>query len=670
MIERLCLPLFLWAAAVVPTVLGAGEPLCDLVAIDRRAGEIAAALERCDTPLIPPITERGKWETLFEAEEGKQLIKDAENYLDAPIISCPEKIYKEVFVNGNRSGAEKLLDARNRRLYTLAFAELMEAKGRFLPALEETIRDLCAYPSWTYPAHDPEGGKIYDGACVTADLIATELGGDLAVFRQALLEVLSEETSALLAGEIQRRVLGPYETAVRQGIYGGMWWVNNPGNWNAVCHCGTAMAALALCDEASRKAWFLACAEFFTTKYFLRGFTPDGYCSEGVNYWNYGFGRFTCLAEIAYRQTGGEVNLYRADRVRETALFGARSILKPGFPPTIGDCTLTARPDRRMLGLLSIRLGLGLVQDETRFRARPVDFGIDFGIEAPLIAYYFQSGDLCPVVDTIAEDANDPLRGDFADAGVLICRAPQDASGTCDPCQLCAFFKGGNNNEFHNHNDLGVYGILLGENYLVADPGGEIYSGRTFSEHRYDGELLNSYGHSVPRVNGTLQITGSNARAKVVDKSLTPRADTLTLDLASAYPEQGLQTLNRTYLFTRADIGSPNEVTVTDRFVFASEKAGTFESPLVTFARWTTLAVSEDKSVCTGTLSKGDDTVEVTVRGSAGGQPLPLEMSRAKVAKDDPSAPNKPQRIAFTVQAAGGEIEFVFRPVPAKKTER
>ena len=128
--------------------------------------------------------------------------------------------------------------------------------------------------------------------------------------------------------------------------------------------------------------------------------------------------------------------------------------------------------------------------------------------------------------------------------------------------------------------------------------------------------------------------------------------------------------MNRTYLFTRADIGSPNEVTVTDRFAFQPEKAGTFESPLVTFAQWTTKTVSEDKSVYVGTLSKGNDAVEVTVKGTAGGQPLSLELSQATVAKDDPSSPNKPQRIAFTAQCAGGEIEFVFRPVPAQETEK
>ena len=663
MMKRLCLLLSLLAATVVWTALWAGEPLCNLAAIDQRAGEIAAALERCDAPLIPPITERGSWETLRAAKQAQREIEEAQKCLEEPITDCPEDVYKEFFVNGNRSNAQRLLTIRRQRIYTLAFAELLEAKGRFLPALEEALRDMCAYPSWVLPAHDPQG-KVFDGTHVSADLAATEMGGSFAVLRQALLPVLSEETSALWAGEIQRRVLDPYEKAVREGAFQGMWWVTTDNNWNAVCHCGTAMAALALCGDLRQKAWFLACAEHFTAKRFMAGFTPDGYCSEGIGYWNYGFGEFAYLAEIAYRVTGGEVNLYGADRVRNTALFGVRSMLKPGFFPSIADCALTARPDRRLIGMMSVRLGLGLSQYEEDFLARPIPFSVK-----PLVTYYFQPEGLGSVVDAAAGDTDDPLRADFADAGVLICRAPQDASGTCDPCQLCAFFKGGNNNEFHNHNDIGVYGILFGENYMVVDPGGEVYTKRTFSPRRYEGELLNSYGHSVPRVNGTLQISGKEARAEVLDKSLTPQADTLTLDLASAYPEQGLQTLNRTYLFTRAEIGSPNEVTVTDRFVFAPEKAGTFESPLVTFAQWTTKTVSEDKSVYTGTLSKGNDTVEVTVKGITDGQPLPLEMSQATVAKDDEFSPNKPQRIAFTAQSPSGEIEFVFRPVPAEGTE-
>ena len=670
MIKRLCLPLFLLTAAVVRTALWAGEPLCNLAVIDQRAGEIAAALERCAVPLLPSITERDSWAALLATGQGAQEVKEAQKCLEEPITDCPEDVYKEFFVNGNRSNAQRLLNIRYRRICTLAFAELLEAKGRFLPALEEALRDMCAFPSWVLPAHDPQG-KIFDGTHMNSDLRSTELGASFAVLRQALLPVLSEETSLLLANEIRRRVLAPYEKAVRGGIFPGMWWMTTSNNWNSACHGGTAIAALALCSDFYQKAWFLACAEYFVTKYFMPGFTPDGYCSEGIDYWNYGFGEFANLAEIAYRQTGGEVNLYRTDRVRNTAMYGVRSMLKPGFFPSIADCSITAQSDRRLTGLMSIRLGLGLSQYEREFRVRPILFRSDCLDTAKLlVVYYFQPEELGSAVGGTAENANDPLRGDFPDAGVLVCRAPQDTSGEYDPCQLCAFFKGGNNGEFHNHNDLGVYGILLGKNYLVVDPGDEVYTQRTFSPRRYEGELLNSYGHSVPRVNGTLQIGGKEARAVVLEKSLTPQADTLTLDLTSAYPEQGLQTLNRTCLFTRAEIGSPNEVTVTDRFVFQPEKAGTFESPLVTFAQWTTKTISEDKSLFVGTLRKGDDAVEVTVKGTAGGQPLPLEISQATVAKDDLSAPNKPERIAFTARSADGEIEFVFRPFLAENTEK
>ena len=666
--KRPDLSLFLLAAMVTWTVaLRAGEPMCDLAAIDQRAETIAAALERAGIPsLLPLITQRDSWEPLLATKQGAQVVKDAEKCLNEPITPCPEDVYKEYFVNGNRSHAERLLNIRYRRIYTLAFAELLEAKGRFLPALEEALRDYCAFPSWVLPAHDPNRGAVYDGTHVSADLRATGLGGNFAVLRQALLPVLSGEVRELLAKEIQRRVLAPYEKAVREGPYAGMEWVKNIANWNAVCHCGTTLAALLLCDDVREKAWFLACAEYFTTNYFLRGFTPDGYCSEGIGYWNYGFGEFAFLTEIAYRATGGEVNLYRAERVRETALFGVRSMLKPGYFPSIADCSLTAQPDRLLTGLMSVRLGLGLTQYEKDFLACPIPFNSAY----PLAVYHFQPEGLRVVVDSPAAESDDPLRGDFPDAGLLICRPPRDESETPDPCQLCAFFKGGHNSEFHNHNDVGVYGILFGKNFLVVDPGGEIYSQRSFSGRRYEGELLNSYGHSVPRVNGTLQVTGEGARAGLVDKSLTPGSDTLTLDLIRVYPNQGLRTLLRTYLFTRSEVGSPNEVTVTDKFAFEPEKEGTFESPLVTFAQWTTLSISEDKSVYTGILNKGDDTVEVTVRGTADGQPLPLEFSQATVAKDDEFSPNKPERIAFTAQGISGEIVFAFRPAVKQDAEQ
>ena len=65
--------------------------------------------------------------------------------------------------------------------------------------------------------------------------------------------------------------------------------------------------------------------------------------------------------------------------------------------------------------------------------------------------------------------------------------------------------KGGHNAEMHNHNDVGSYTVVIGDQPVLADPGTEIYTKRTFTEHRYDSPVLNSYGHPVPVIGGQLQ---------------------------------------------------------------------------------------------------------------------------------------------------------------------
>ena len=70
---------------------------------------------------------------------------------------------------------------------------------------------------------------------------------------------------------------------------------------------------------------------------------------------------------------------------------------------------------------------------------------------------------------------------------------------------------------------------------MICDPGGEIYTARTFSSRRYDSQVLNSYGNAVPVIGGRLQRTGAEARAIVRRADFTDQEDTLTLDIRSAY---------------------------------------------------------------------------------------------------------------------------------------
>ena len=75
-------------------------------------------------------------------------------------------------------------------------------------------------------------------------------------------------------------------------------------------------AALTLLESPQDRALYVAAAEHYSRN-FLRGFTSDGYCSEGVGYWNYGFGYYVLLAETIHHATGGGVDLLALDEVNQ-----------------------------------------------------------------------------------------------------------------------------------------------------------------------------------------------------------------------------------------------------------------------------------------------------------------------------------------------------------------
>ena len=63
--------------------------------------------------------------------------------------------------------------------------------------------------------------------------------------------------------------------------------------------------------------------------------------------------------------------------------------------------------------------------------------------------------------------------------------------------------KGGHNNEPHNHNDIGSFMLVVGDEIQLADFGFGEYVKATFqAETRYTFLVNGSQGHSVPIVNG------------------------------------------------------------------------------------------------------------------------------------------------------------------------
>ncbi|MCL5280554.1 MAG: heparinase II/III-family protein [Planctomycetes bacterium] len=553
--------------------------------------KVAAMLPERPTCFGRPITDRSTWETLAATNEGKAVISAAEMLLQTPMPEMTDATYLIYSQTGSRTEGDRVDGQRRGRVGTLTLAELLENKGRFLPELQKTIRSLCAEKTWVGVAHD-SNLKNFHKKEITIDLYSSALAWHLATADNLLGDKLSPPTRELIRTEIQWRIFEPYHRMIegKQSLY----WLAAEHNWNSVCLAGVTGAALALLDSREERAFYVLAAEKYSMN-FLKGFPPDGYCGEGTGYWNYGFGHYVYLAEEIRLATGGKIDLLARKEALAPASFGARFEVLDGVYPAFADSSPGDRPSGRLMSFLNERLGFGLPP------ARSERVRLGGGSLAEGLMYLF------PVpAPQKPQAAGQPVevggpRSWFEQAGILICRPLKGSSS-----RFATAIIGNDNGVNHNHNDVGSYIVVLNGQVLIVDPGGETYTARTFGPHRYDSNMLNSFGHSVPLVSGKMQSAGAKAKAVTLRTDFTDAQDTLVFDTRSAYAVEGLQTLTRTYVFSRAGAGS---LTVTDDVAFSQPQ--TFETALITLGQW--------KQTGPQTLRIEDGTAAINVQIDTGG---------------------------------------------------
>ena len=597
-----------------------------------RVAEIAAWLPARPAGFGRPITDRAAWERLAKAPGFAAVVREAESLAKGPAPALPDELFLDFSKTGNRDRGQKVLGARTSRLATLTLAECLENQGHFLKPLAETITALCAERTWVYPAHDGRLDNFY-GRTVEMDLRATFVGWELASVDYLLGEKLPGETRRLLKENVERRVLAPFKD-MAEGRRKEIHWMRATHNWNAVCLAGVTGAALALEESPAERAWFVAAAERYIA-YFLKSFTPDGYCSEGVGYWNYGFGHFLMLGEAVRQATGGHLDLLAQPEALQPALFCRRAEILNGIFPTISDVHPGARPDAQFVSLINQRFRLA--------GARAADFVRPVGGLAGTLMFSFLPSPL-PGISHAEIPSDSPLRTWFKDGGVLLCRTAPGAGAA-----FGAALKGGHNAENHNHNDVGSFSVIVGSAMVICDPGAETYTARTFSARRYDSKVLSSYGHAVPRIAGQLQQTGAAARAAVLRTDFTDQADTLALDIRSAYNVPELQQLDRTFVFRR---GTEPSLEVRDEVAFSEPK--TFETALITWGEW--------KQVSERELLFTDGPSAVRVRIDTGGEPFGVS---AETLNEDVVTPRKPVRLGIALKGAVKHVTVVLTLAPA-----
>lgn len=533
-----------------------------------RISWIAGALALAPSAAGPVFSDRKAWDAFGEADQGLQ--DRARLLLDEPMPELTDELYLLYTQKGVRLEFDEVYRKRMFRVATLALAECVEGKGNYLDPFQSALSSILAEKTWVMSADD---GNLdnFSGRAVRIDLGAAMRGASIATAVAWLQDFLPADFLARVDGELRRRLFEPYVKAILDPENQTTCrWLRGTSNWNAVCHAGIVITAMAALRSPEERAVILAGAEKYLP-FYLTGFTPDGYCSEGLGYWNYGFGHYVLLAEWILRATSGAIDLYADPAIRGIASYPGRMQMAPGVYPAIADCQLYIQPAGWISAICKARLFAG---GEGRFGQRPSD------PVTPCPLLYQTAVTDFPLQDYFGEPARscgpqpkaDTLRGWFEDAGVLVARP----GGTEDAGKISVLLKGGHNNEHHNHNDVGTFVVALNGRQPVIDRGSMPYTRETFSPKRYESENLNSFGHSVPVVAGVLQSVGAAAQAVIMKKWFSPEEDSLLMDLSSAYAVPSLKTLERNFCYSRTGAG---RLVVEDRFEFSCPES--FEGAVI-----------------------------------------------------------------------------------------
>ncbi|MES2653083.1 MAG: heparinase II/III family protein [Bacteroidota bacterium] len=554
---------------------------------EKRVQEIEAMLTDKPSGFGEPYYKRKVWDSLLKSGDYDQFLRAMKDY------SFPPFSKDDYFSlsNGSASSSNAGLTMMRKRAEGLAkvtWAECLQNEGKYTRMVEEGLRDILDQKSWVSPRSDHDF-KNYNGVEYSVELTSSLYAHTIAQTLYMMGNKISPTLRKEAMDALYTRIFNPIHRKIStQNDKNDFLTADN--NWNHVCLAGLVGAALTVIEDKHERAVFTYIGEYYSRNG-LAGFNDDGYCVEGVTYYNYGFGHYILLRENIWQATGGKIDLFDDPKVQKIARYAPNIEIINGVYPAISDCREGATPSEEMMIYLNRSLALGITQYDTLANKG----GTSNNRLNVMMAFPNSSSKSQPGKNIQKEGGN--IRSLFEQTGVLVCR-PLPGS----PANIGVALKGGHNDESHNHNDIGSYTVVQGNQIMAGDPGVIPYASNIFDpKYRYTYKTIGSFGHPVPLVAGTQQQPGVQARSRTVRTDFTKKKDNITLDIASAYDVPGLKKLERTMDYDRTGAGS---ITFTDSFEYAKSEG--FETAISTRSEW------KQTSDNTLLLTRGNEKMLVT----------------------------------------------------------
>ncbi|SIR31629.1 heparinase II/III domain-containing protein [Halanaerobium kushneri] len=512
-----------------------------------------------------------------------QIEKSAEKFIEKSLAELTFRDFKIYFENGSRKEYENKYFQRREALVSLAVMALLsteDEKGKYLDALEEVIWEVCAEFTWALPAHldwdsynpDQESeskllslkkwqsaDNFIEDSREVIDLFAAETAFALAEIGHLLETELDSLIISRIKSEIRKRILLPFSD-----LKNSYHWESLKMNWSAVCAASIGSTAIYLLEDTAELSRILD-RVIKSLEVYLSSFAGDGISQEGPSYWNYGFSFYTYFAELLKKRTDNQIDLLSDAKVKKIAFFQQKFYLSGDQVISFSDTPLT----------FNFRAGLSskLKENFSELKLPELEYRADFHSDScyrwPHIIrdlfwlqpeFFAEENEGDQGLDKL--DQSDSYSYE-ADAEWLIYKNKFKGK------KLAIAAKAGNNNEPHNHNDLGSFIYhFAGESFLV-DPGSGEYSRDYFGSHRYDYLVNSSRGHSTALIGGEVQFAGE--AAFITENDFIAADDRLKFSfrLDNAYSLESLNYYQRQFKINR----KKGQFFVEDSFKFSQAES-------------------------------------------------------------------------------------------------
>ena len=496
------------------------------------------------------------WKEILRPDFRNSYVSNGKRCLPAKWAPIPPHVFREFSVTGNRSHYESMSFQLRRNMACLAMAEIMSDSSMFINDIVSGLHYFVNETWWGIPAHYPLSEP--DPELQEVDLFNAEAANLLVWVCYMLEERISKVDDTIcptVRKEVKRRILQP----AREKDYAWKKYSWNHNTWT----CANWLSCILFCEDNREQQikdieQVLQCLDIF-----IDGYTEDGGCDEGPYYWDRAAASLFECFQLLSLASEGNITLPDTDKIKAMASYLCNMYIGNGKYVNFSDTYNNMTPNINILYPFGVTMGNQTMKRHAAFIAKSKDF-----IHNPMNLYNKSgnypslSRELCflRLMPTFENELPEEPNNQYVwlqDTEIFVAR---------NKANMFIAAKGGNNNENHNHNDIGNFIVYVNKQPLFVDLGMGEYNATTFSNNRYTMMNTRSAYHNVPLINGQEQEAGSAYRSLDAHSN----KNYFSLDIANAYSNSA-----KVKRWERQFLVSDSQIIINEHYVLRKSSAPT-----------------------------------------------------------------------------------------------